>query len=212
MQCGFERKAFVCISLSCQNSCFTLAKSKELFTKCSQDKQFNEFPARNIVPIPDDHSCKRTWEHACYHCRNVCRLAIGFQDNGDRSSFHNYVLERFRTALSLEPNDRSLLPDPADDSLTDTEWLGQAIHACLLLESRRVSVNHQLLCVGNSRSGTSMRKLGSNGMTRAGTRTHPTQLLDVPLEASRRCNKDDDYINCEKQMAAKNVQSVVANV
>ena len=100
------------------------------------DHLFQEFPdLRSLLPNPADHTCKRTWERACFRCRELCRLALGVEERGERASCHNFVLKVFEQTLELNPELRSHLPDPANDSLTDREWLGMAIAAYLTLLS-----------------------------------------------------------------------------
>ena len=100
------------------------------------DHLFQEFPdLRSLLPNPADHTCKRTWERACFRCRELCRLVLGVEERGERASCHNFVLKVFEQTLELNPELRSHLPEPANDSLTDREWLGMAIAAYLILLS-----------------------------------------------------------------------------
>lgn len=49
------------------------------------DHVFQEFPdLRSLLPNPADHTCKRTWERACFRCRELCRLVLGVEERGER--------------------------------------------------------------------------------------------------------------------------------
>lgn len=56
---------------------------------------FQEFPdLRSLLPNPANHTCKRTWERACFRCCELCRLGLGVEDRGERASCHNFVIAK----------------------------------------------------------------------------------------------------------------------
>ena len=87
----------------------------------SADDILEEIPEA-IYLLPDPHNAmisKRDWERALYLGRACMRILAA----ADRREGHNFALGECRDVLRRFPHLRDLLPDPADDQISDTEWM-----------------------------------------------------------------------------------------
>ena len=73
-----------------------------------------------LIPDPYDATIsKRAWERRMFFGRGCLRVLA----EGDRREGHNMALRECADVLRRFPTLRDLLPDPADDMLSDLEWM-----------------------------------------------------------------------------------------
>ena len=95
---------------------------------------FDRFPSLvDFVPDTCPSTSKRIWERSFGRCRKLRRLVQEVLETGDRRVCHNYLLELYGGFLSTRSHFRDYIPNPSDDSLTDSEWLAFEVEAFLLL-------------------------------------------------------------------------------
>ena len=95
------------------------------------DEVLDEVPeAMFLLPDPHDTSLsKRAWERALYIGR-ACLRALAA---GDRREGHNFAPREYKAVLCRHPALRDLLPDPADDVISDGEWMKLYTHGMHML-------------------------------------------------------------------------------
>ena len=124
------------VPVSCEEVCHPderEAKRVKLWESIIQtaDEVLDEVPeAMFLLPDPHDISLsKRAWERALYIGR-ACLRALAA---GDRREGHNFALREYKAVLCRHPALRDLLPDPADDVISDGEWMKLYTHGMHML-------------------------------------------------------------------------------